>query len=238
IDGGVSYLFPEGATLEARQRLWVVPFDPANTSELNAFCAAYDLDPDFETFFGPYSGSLDNGGERVALESPQDSSDPMNPDDLSWVVVDELYYFDQSPWPVSADGMGYPLVRTGLTMWDAARGEDIDGDQMNDTWELMHFGSLTQSQTDSDGDGLDNVTEFLANTDPTDPKSNIDLRISGQTLSWTPGANRNYVVLWTEDLEAPFAPIGVGINGEFTDTLHGTVGPNFYRLRVVKPVAP
>lgn len=235
IDGGVSYLFPEGATLEARQRLWVVPFDPANTSELNAFCAAYDLNPDFETFFGPYSGSLDNGGERVALESPQDSSDPMNPDDFSWVVVDELYYFDQSPWPVSADGMGYPLVRIGLTRWDAASGEDVDGDQMNDTWELVHFGSLTQSQADFDGDGLDNVTEFLANTDPTDPKSNIDLRISGQTLSWTARPNRNYIVFWTDDLEKPFTPIGVGVNGEFTDTLHGTVGPNFYRLRVVTP---
>lgn len=232
IVGGVSYVFPEGETIEAKQGAWVVPFDPSNKAELNAFCEVYELDPQFEVFYGPYSGSLSNGGERVALESPQTSAVP---DEVSWVVVDELFYFDQSPWPVSADGTGYPLVRTGLSAWDAAMAEDVDGDQMNDTWELVHFGSLAQSQSDSDGDGLDNVTEFFANTDPTDSKSNIDLQISGQTLSWTPRPNRNYVVFWSADLETPFVSIGVGLNGEFTDTQHGTVGPNFYRLRVVTP---
>ncbi|MGC6425719.1 MAG: lamin tail domain-containing protein [Akkermansiaceae bacterium] len=233
IDGGVSYLFSEGETLQARQRVWVVPFDPTNLSELNAFCAAHELDPDFEVFYGPFSGSLSNGGERVAIEAPQASAVP---DEVSWIVIDELFYFDQAPWPVSADGTGYPLVRAGLTTWDAASADDLDEDQMNDTWELVHFGSLTQARPDWDGDGLDNLTEFLANTDPTDPKSKIDLQISGQALSWTVRPNRTYVVLWSDDLETPFVPIGVGINGTFTDTLHGTVGPNFYRLRVIKPV--
>ncbi|MEN8693478.1 MAG: lamin tail domain-containing protein [Akkermansiaceae bacterium] len=232
IDGGVSYLFPERETLSAKQRAWVVPFDPANTTELDAFCATYELDPQFEVFYGPFIGALSNGGERVALEAPQAFAEP---DEGSWIVIDELFYFDQSPWPTTAAGTGYPLVRTGLTIWDAASAEDLDGDQMNDTWELVNFGSLMQSRADWDGDGLDNITEFVANTDPTDPRSNLDFRISGQTLNWTPRPNRTYVILWTNDLAKPFVPIGVGLNGEFTDTLHGTVGPNFYRLRIVNP---
>lgn len=238
IDGGVSFTFPPGTTFAAGQRMWIVPFDPADTVQRDLFCTAYELDPNFETFHGPYSGSLDNGGERVALESPQASNDPLEPENFAWVVVDELFYFYQEPWPSAADGTGFPLVRTGLTDWDAASAEDLDADGMNDTWELVHFGSLTQTNLDSDFDGLDNLSEFIANTDPTDPESNINLNIEGQTLTWDQRPNRIYLIFWSVDLETPFVPIGAGLQGgEFTDTQHGTEGPNFYRLRVAVPSA-
>ncbi len=118
IDGGISYTFPAGLSLAASERLWLVSFDPAIDIELlSQFRATYGLSG-LDPVYGPYKGELSNRGERVALERPQDSDDPLKPLDISWVVVDELYYFDQAPWPTSADGGGHPLIRTGLSSWD------------------------------------------------------------------------------------------------------------------------
>ncbi len=117
IDGGVSYTFPAGLSLAAGEKIRVVSFDPAvDTVLLAQFRLRYGLSPT-DSVYGPYEGELSNRGERVALERPQASDDPLNPLDISWAVVDELYYFDQSPWPTSADGAGHPLVRTGLSSW-------------------------------------------------------------------------------------------------------------------------
>ncbi len=45
--------------------------------------------------------------------------------------------------------------------------DDVDGDGLSDAWELTFFGSLQASATtDSDGDGLTNLEEFQAGTNP------------------------------------------------------------------------
>jgi len=120
IDGGIAYDFPAGTALAGCEALWLVSFDPADPVLLNLFTTTYGLDPATETILGPYNGQLSDRGERVAVERPQASDDPLNPLDISWVVVDELVYFDQAPWPTSADGGGDALVRTGLSQWSAA----------------------------------------------------------------------------------------------------------------------
>jgi len=117
IDGGVSYEFPEGTILPFGV-LWIVPFDPDNDpAALARFCDTYGLNAGQENFFGPYDGKLSNEGERVAIEYPQLSDDPLAPDNISWVVVDEIFYFDQAPWSPEADGTGQALMRTGWTTW-------------------------------------------------------------------------------------------------------------------------
>jgi hypothetical protein len=112
LDGGVDYTFPPGTSIPAGGRLLVVGFDPqAETTRLQAFIAAYNtgtLTPGVHVV-GPWSGSLSNASERVALERPQA---PDQVGDLgSWVVVDEVSYADTPPWPQAADGEGQALHR-------------------------------------------------------------------------------------------------------------------------------
>jgi hypothetical protein len=49
--------------------------------------------------------------------------------------------------------------------------EDSDGDGLSDEWENQYFGNLRdQSHSDDpDGDGVDNLAEMEAGTNPQDP---------------------------------------------------------------------
>lgn len=48
--------------------------------------------------------------------------------------------------------------------------DDIDGDGLNDDWELQHFGNLDQDGLgDPDGDGISNASEFENGTNPSIP---------------------------------------------------------------------
>lgn len=59
----------------------------------------------------------------------------------------------------------------------AAQLVDSDRDQLPDDWELRYFGNLSSKPADdADKDGLDNYTEFVFGTSPTDPNSRVLLR--------------------------------------------------------------
>ncbi|MDP6526681.1 MAG: lamin tail domain-containing protein, partial [Kiritimatiellia bacterium] len=113
IDGGIGYRFPSNTTIAAKDELVLVSFDPVtNITARNEFLAHYDLDIGDVTFLGPYSEQLDNQSDRVALEKP---IEPDPPDiNVSWVIVDEVIYYDSAPWPTTPDGTGPPLYRTDL----------------------------------------------------------------------------------------------------------------------------
>jgi hypothetical protein len=54
-------------------------------------------------------------------------------------------------------------------------GEDSDDDGLEDDWEETHFGDLSHDGTvDSDGDGLNDLQEYLKNTDPNNRDSDGD----------------------------------------------------------------
>ncbi len=79
-------------------------------SSLPGFQSAYG---NAEVVVGEFSGTLDNAGERLRLESVQGTNR---------VVLDEVTYSDDAPWPTAADGGG-----ASLQLIDPSRDNDRIG---------------------------------------------------------------------------------------------------------------
>lgn len=66
--------------------------------------------------------------------------------------------------------MGALLLLSLLATAGFASAADIDGDGLDDDWEMAYFGHLNYgADDDPDGDLATNLEEFIAGTDPTDP---------------------------------------------------------------------
>jgi hypothetical protein len=58
---------------------------------------------------------------------------------------------------------------------DRPLGLSSDGDALPDEWEIAHFGDLSHGGSeDTDGDGMDDLAEFRAGTDPLAPNGDTD----------------------------------------------------------------
>lgn len=86
---GITYLFPGSSTIAAGAYIVLV-----RDVDQTQFVADYPA----STVFGIYSGNLDNGGERLAMEDPSN------------VTFYELTYSDGASWPDLADGVGFSMV--------------------------------------------------------------------------------------------------------------------------------
>ncbi len=97
---GVSYEFPLNLNsgsgtysfLKARETIILAGVDEAS------FRAAYPGTPPNVRVFGPWTGQLGNGGERITLENK------------NGVIMTTLDYNDRGRWPVAADGAGHSIV--------------------------------------------------------------------------------------------------------------------------------
>ncbi len=125
-----------------------------------------------------------NGVTTVtAGESATFSISPGTGYEIEDVLVDGL-----SVGPVSS--YAFPNVTANHTIGASFVAVDGDGDGLPDTWELQYFGGLSAAADgDFDGDGIDNYSEFLQGTDPT--QSNLEasltpavrLPVSGGTVT-------------------------------------------------------
>jgi hypothetical protein len=263
LDGGVQFLFPTNTTLAAGARLLVVSFDPADATALAAFRARYELAADVP-ILGPYTGRLANTSERVALEKPQFPDLPEDP--FSWVIVDEVIYADQAPWPAEADGGGASLHRNRVfgagndpASWTAGpptpgRGDDgaldRDGDGLPDAWESAHGlnpDDPADAARDADGDGRTNLEEFLSGTDPRDARSVLSVTAvaangAAVVIRFRAAAGKSYAVEYLDSLDGAWTRL-VNVPAapedrevEVTDTPAGQRPARFYRL--VTPGGP
>jgi hypothetical protein len=209
---GVDFTFPTNLTLGANGTLLIVATNPAD------FRAKYSVPTNIQ-IFGPYLGQLQDSGENVELQAP----DNPNTNGLPYVVLDAVRYNDQTPWPPAADGSGMSLQRSPSsgygnepTNWfaaaptpgQAAGAGDSDGDGLPDAWEQAHgtFVFIPDANDDPDGDGLTNWEEYLAGTHPNDGASalrfhQITANGGSVTMLFLATSNRTYSVLHRQSLE-------------------------------------
>ena len=190
IAGAVRFDFPPDSRIPANGSVIVSSTPP------DLFAIEY---PEFEAdrVFGPYDGSLNNGGERIEIFRPDFPLIPPHPDAglVPYVLVEAVEYDNRSPWPETVDGTGAFLERLmegGFSNtpehWRSSvdapvPAGDLDRDGLPDLWEIengLNPGLPTDAEADADSDGTSNLEEFQAGTDPNDGED--VLRIDSVTL--------------------------------------------------------
>jgi hypothetical protein len=121
---------------------------------------------------------------------------------------------------------------------------DLDGDGLPDDWELAHFGSLAATaNADADGDGVSNLAEYQAGTDPNDPQSRFALiqvvphAQGGMEVQWSSVADKAYILQRSSNLLTGFVDVATGVAATpslnvYHDATATGEGPFFYRLRL------
>lgn len=112
---------------------------------------------------------------------------------------------------------------------------DDDEDGLNNSWE-MELGTYGYNTSDFDGDGVSDLNEMIAGTDPSD-KSSVFKIISCDSshIKWSSVPLKTYRIQATDNLLAPFSNIFDCITASTNDlelikTLSDTNSRKFYRI--------
>lgn len=103
---------------------------------------------------------------------------------------------------------GTPIIKSGLVevLYAGAIPSDANENGLPDTWEKEHFGEITvEPLSDTDGDGNNNLLEFLAGTDPNDDTSYFRPKGNQKGTTYTMPiqtmAGRKYDIYVSRDLD-------------------------------------
>lgn len=133
-------------------------------------------------------------------------------------------------------------TRFAVNLWN-----DSDKDGMPDGWERDHGLSPNDpadAAQDKDGDGVSNLAEYRAGTDPGDPRSYLWIKslatgeaVGGVELRWGSVVSRLYSLLRTAEVAGGFAPVAQHVlatppENVWIDTTATNSTSFFYRLQV------
>jgi subtilisin family serine protease/Tol biopolymer transport system component len=124
---------------------------------------------------------------------------------------------------------------------------DDDDDGLPDAWEQQYFDDPTNTLAteDTDSDGLSNLAEYIAGTDPTSAASNLLITQvqagmgPSVTVAWSSVTNRFYTIERATSEPAGFVPLmelfGSAFETTYRDVWSTNPPPSFYRIRAELP---
>lgn len=156
-----------------------------------------------------------------------------------------LRYYSYTPNPNDSDlhdggDQTYSLLISGLS-------SDSDDDGISDEWENQYFGSSTGAvaTADTDGDGADNLTEYISGHNPTNSASVFEVTTftppttnsAPVVITWNSVTGRIYNVGWSDNLIAPAFTSNYSVDlpypaNSYTDTVERIGTRHFYRIDV------
>jgi hypothetical protein len=153
------------------------------------------------------------------------------------------YYYTAFPYDAVGD-YGTPVPALAL-----APEQDSDLDGLPDWWEQTYFGNPTNAvaTADADGDGQNNLAEYLAGTVPTNAASvfritqcAVDGISGGYRLRWTSEANHTYSIEWSTNVFVTFGLLTNNLSATppenlFIDTQPVATNRLFYRVKTSRP---
>jgi len=246
LDNAIEFKFPTDFILKSGESVYIGSVEPGLLRE------QYEFDAD-TLILGPFEGKLNNAGESLQLFRP-DSPQTLPPDIglIPYILVEKVKYGVSSPWPSMPKQGGVSIQRVSLdrfgnnaSNWMRFGTEtDSDRDGMPDGWEDAHAldpNDAADGAFDPDSDGLANVVEYVAGTDPRDAGSSLTLNVlrleDGRfRLGFVAVEGRSYTIHTSQALGqawqplAEFAPKAAGV---VTHELPPSGGQRYFRLEVV-----
>ena len=145
-------------------------------------------------------------------------------------ILDQVYYYWVRPY--NSGGYGS----------DSAPDTGFRGNGgVVSTWITTHFpDGYPGDLADSDGDGFDNLAEFISGTIPVDMTSFFKIEGTGVSaekfvLNWNSASGRVYDVYWNESLTNTFQSVTNDLpftQNSYTNTEHATDPKGFYQITV------
>lgn len=198
---GITYIFPAGTILGAGQRLVIV-------KDQAAFAAAYNT-AGMNIAPGVFTGSLNNGGEEIAVIDSTGLND-----------IQRFTYLDNAPWPTAPDGDGFSLVLIAPET-SPAHGEATN---WRASFDLAGTPGGTDAETfsgdpnaDLDGDGLNALLEHAFGTIDRDAGASPEAAIMTGSALFEGDTVESLTITFRRNIAAEDTTIFVEVSPDLAD---------------------